>query len=175
MVAMSVFTIMALGTLAAMIQSRKMSDNNVAQAEAVVIAQGIIEQVQLAGYTNVASDPAIPLKFAAISSTNVSTMQTLALAWAPDAVTFSNIGAVDAANNVLGVVLDLNYMNGASVIRPARYMKMKVNLQRIPSAVNDNIEILLTYSWQPPTANGQANARYITREFRTIRSQTPSY
>ena len=178
MVAMSLFAIMALGTLGAMIQSRKMSEGNVAQATAAVIAQGIIEQVQLNGYNTVSANPTIPLKFTAVSSTNLSVIQAFDLPWAADSTTFTDIGAVDTTAPglpVLGVLLDQNYQVGLNVIRPARYMKMRVNLQRIANTNDDNVEIVLTYSWQPPTSNGQTGAPYLTRELRTIRSQTPSY
>ena len=76
---------------------------------------------------------------------------------------------------MLGILIDLDYKSGATVLRPARYMKMRVNLQRNVHTIDDNVEIILTYSWQPPTGNGAAAARYITREIRTIRSQAPSY
>ena len=53
MIAFALFTLMSLGSLTALIQTRKMSENNVAQETAAVIAQGIIEQVQLNPYDDI--------------------------------------------------------------------------------------------------------------------------
>ncbi len=176
MVAFSLFTIMAMGTIQALLQTRKMSENNVAQATAAVIAQGIIEQIQLDGYTDITTGPSLPLKFINTDSTNLAIVQQFALSWAPNTTTFTDIGAVDTTNSalpVIGVLLDLDYVNGINVIRRKNYMKMRVNLTRNVHTADDNVEIILTYSWQPRT--GAAFGGYLTREIRTIRSQAPSY
>lgn len=178
MMAFSLFAIMALGALVALVQTRKMSENNVAQATAAVIAQGIIEQLQLDSYTDVATGPSLPLKFINTDSTNLAIVQNFNLAWATDTTTFTDIGAVDTTDPslpVLGVLLDLDYMNGTNVVRRKAYMKMRVNLRRNVHTTDDNVELILTYSWQPPSGNGASDARYLTREIRTIRSTTPSY
>lgn len=179
MVAFSMFTIMALGALTALIQTRKMSENNVAQATAAVIAQGIIEQIHLSGYANIADDATLPLNFTGPSSGNLSEIQLFDLTWAANATTFTDIGtranSADPTSPILGVLIDLDYKNGSTVIRPRRYMKMQVNLQRNVHTADDNIEIILTYRWQPPSGNGATTTPYITRELRTIRSQAPSY
>ncbi len=179
LVAFTLFMIMAMGILAAMVQTRKISENNAAQAIAVSIAQGIIEQVQLIGYTNLTNDANLPLKFTGQTGANLAGLQQFSLPWAADATTFTDIGALtdptNPASAILGVMLDFDYRNGATVVRPARYMKMRVNLQRTLHTVDDNVEIILTYSWQLPTGNGSATGRYLTREIRTIRSQAPSF
>ena len=179
MVSFTLFTIMSLGAIAALGQTRIISENNVAHATANAIAQGIIEQVQLNGYTNITSDPSLPLKFTGASSANLASLQQFSLPWAADATTFTDIGSradpTDPNSPVLGVLVDVAYKNGANVIRPAHYMKMKVNLQRNPHLNDDNVEIILTYSWQPISANGTSSGAFFTREIRTIRSQAPSY
>lgn len=180
MVAFSMFTIMALGALTALIQTRKMSENNVAQATAAVIAQGIIEQIHLSGYANVAADATLPLNFAGPRPAGIlSEIQSFNLPWASDSTTFTDIGTrADSSNPsspILGVLLDLDYRSGGNVIRPRRYMPMQVNLQRDVHIADDNIAIILTYRWQPPSGNGAANTPYVTRELRTIRSLAPSY
>ena len=53
---------------------------------------------------------------------------------------------LDPASPILGVLLDIEYKVGTQVIRPARYMKMKVNITRNINAGNDNVEVVLTYS-----------------------------
>jgi len=179
MIATSLFTLMALGALATLLQTRRMSENNLAQATAAVIVQGIIEQVHLDGYTTITTDPNLVLTFTAPNSSNLSTIQQFSLPWATDATTFTEIGIrtdpADLTSPILGVLIDLDYRNGSTVIRPARYMKMRVNLQRNVHTTDDNVEIILTYSWQPPSGNGAASAPYLTREIRTIRSPAQSF
>jgi hypothetical protein len=183
LVALGLFSLMALGSLSALIQTRKMSEDNVAQATAAVIAQGIIEQVQLNPYEAVSdttSSPNLELKFTGANTNNLASIQQYDLPWAPNATTFTEIGArvnpADTSSPILGVLLDLDYKVGTTVIRPGRYMKMRVNIRRTANPNNDNVEIILTYSWQPPSRNnGVGTQTYLTRELRTIRSQAPSY
>lgn len=180
MVAFAVFTVMALGTLAGMVQVRKMSEANLAQATAEAIAQGIIEQVHLVGYTTISTtdttsadySATLPLKFVGVTIDNLASIQSFDLPWAADATTFTAIGEKDIGGNVLGILLDVDYRDGSSVMRPKRYMPMSVNLRRTPDAANDNTEIVLTFQWSPP---GRPSTFFITREIRTIRSQAPSY
>jgi hypothetical protein len=183
MVAFGVFSLMALGSLSALIQTRKMSEDNVAQATAAVIAQGIIEQVQLNAYSAIAdtaTSPNLELKFTGSNTNNLASIQQYDLPWATDTTTFTEIGArvdpEDTSSAILGVLLDLDYKDGTRIIRPRRYMKMRVNIRRTVHAGDDNVEIILTYQWQPPSRNNAAgNNVYLTRELRTIRSQAPSY
>lgn len=183
MIAFGIFAIMSLACITALLHTRRMSEDNVAQATAGVIAQGIIEQVQLNGYEAIAdttSSPNLELKFTGTNTNNLASIQQYDLPWAADATTFTSIGArvdpTDPTSAILGVLLDLEYRAGSTVVRPARYMKMQVNIRRIVHAGDDNVEIILSYRWQPPSRNtlGTENV-FFTREIRTIRSQAPSY
>jgi type II secretory pathway pseudopilin PulG len=183
MIAFGIFSIMSLGSITALLQTRKMSEDNVAQATASVIAQGIIEQVQLNGYDTISDtvgSPNLELKFTGADTHNLASIQQYNLPWAADATTFTEIGArvdpADTSSAILGVLLDLDYKVGSTVVRPARYMKMRVNMRRTVHSGDDNVEIILTYQWQPPSRNTRpGNNVYLTRELRTIRSQAPSY
>jgi hypothetical protein len=183
MAAFTLFSLMALASVSALIQTRKMSEDNVAQATAAVIAQGIIEQVQLNPYASISDtvgSPNLELKFTGSNINNLASIQQYNLPWATDSTTFTEIGArvdpEDPSSAILGVLLDLDYKAGTTVIRPGRYMKMRVNMQRTVHAGDDNVEIVLTYQWQPPSRNhGTSGGVYLTRELRTIRSQAPSY
>lgn len=183
MLAFAIFTITALACVSALLHTRRMSEDNVAQATASVIAQGIIEQVQLNSYSAVADTvdtPNLELKFTGMNTNNLASIQQYDLPWATDTTTFTAIGArvnpADATSAILGVLLDLEYKVGSTVIRPARYMKMRVNMRRTVHAGDDNVEIVLTYQWQPPSRNALPTDNvYLTREIRTIRSQAPSY
>ena len=174
------FALMVLGALGGMVQVRKMSDSNVFQVSAQAVAQGIIERLQVTGYASVATDAALPLELMGYdSSANLCSVQTFNLPWAPDATTFTDIGELinpaDQAAGVRGILLDADFRNGAAVIRPRKYMNMRVNLRRTLHANDDNVEILLTYSWQPPTGSQTSTAGFITREIRTVRSEANSY
>jgi Tfp pilus assembly protein PilV len=183
MIAFGLFSIMALGSLTALLQTRKMSEDNVAQATAAVIAQGIIEQVQLNGYdaiSDTVGSPNLELKFTGANTNNLASIQQYDLPWATDTTTFTAIGARvdpnDTSSAVLGVLLDLDYKVGTKVVRPGRYMKMRVNIRRTVHSGDDNVEIVLVYQWQPPSRNTRPTDNiYLTREIRTIRSQAPSY
>ncbi|HEY8994766.1 MAG TPA: prepilin-type N-terminal cleavage/methylation domain-containing protein [Lacunisphaera sp.] len=183
MVAFGLFSILALGSLNGLLQTRRMSEDNVAQATAAVIAQGIIEQVQLNPYdavSDTATSPNLELKFTGENTNNLASIQQYDLPWNTDTTTFTEIGArvdpADTSSAILGVLLDLDYKDGTKVIRPGRYMKMRVNIRRTVHSGDDNVEIILTYQWQPPSRNALAGDQvYLTREIRTIRSQAPSY
>jgi len=180
MVSTVLFTMMAVATLSAILQSRRMSEDNVAQATASVIAQGILEQVQLNPYDDIASAANLALKFTGVNNNNLASIQQQSLPWDPDSTTFRFIGALsdpaNPASAILGVLIDTAYMDGATVIRPARYMNMQINITRTLRANLDNVEVVLAYRWQPPSRNlpGQP-ATYVTREIRTIRSEAPSF
>lgn len=184
MIAFTLFSIMSLGAITALLQTRKMSEDNVAQATAGVIAQGIIEQVQLNPYgdiRDVAGTPNLELKFTGASTNNLASIQQYNLPWAPDTTTFTEIGArvdpSDPTSAIVGVLIDFEYKSedGLSVIRPARYMKMRVNVVRNVHDNDDNVEIILTYAWQPPSRVRTGGDFYVTREIRAIRSEAPSY
>jgi prepilin-type N-terminal cleavage/methylation domain-containing protein len=183
MVAVTLFTIMALGSLTALIQARKMSEDNVAQVTAAVIAQGIIEQVHLNPYiaiSDTVSSPNLQLKFTGADTNNLASIQQYELPWATDAITFTEIGArsdtSDLSSPILGVLIDLDYKVGTQVIRPGRYMKMRVNIRRTVNSSDHNVQIVLTYSWRPNSRNPlPTDEIYLTRELRTVRSEAPSY
>ena len=180
-ISMLLFTMMSLGAIAGMVQVRKMSESNVWQVSAEAVAQGIIERIHVTGYASVATDPALPLEFMGYdTSRNLCTVQTFNLTWAPDATTFTSIGELvdplDQTAGVRGVLVDAEFRStGGQLLRPRKYMNMRVNLRRTLHANDDNVEILLTYSWQPPNRRGNTNADFVTREIRTVRSEANSY
>ncbi len=186
MISFVVFIMLAMGTLSAVLQSRKISEDNVAQATAAVVAQGIIEQVQLNPYADITDPtatnyPNLYFKFNGTDFNNLVNIQQDNVPW--NLATFSDIGAhtipTDPTSPILGVLIDVQYMaaDGVTIIRPARYMKMQVIATRTIDSANNNVEVVLTYRWQPPSRNnpGIATPTWITRELRTIRSEASSY
>ena len=188
MVSFTIFTMIAMGTLAAVIQTRRMSEDNVAQSTATVVAEGILEQVQLPTWSSL-TDPTLTdltkpnylnlaLLFSSSSNNNLASINNISLPW--NSATPQPVGAfvipTDTTSTYLGVLMDVPYMNGATVIRPARYMKMQVTINRVVQTNNDFIQVVLTYSWQPPSRNlGSGTPVWLTRELRTVRSQASSY
>lgn len=190
MVSFIIFTMVAMGTLTAVVQSRKMSEDNVAQATATVIAQGILEQVQLATWDTL-TDPTLTdttqpnylnlaLRFAGTSTSNLASIQQFQLPWETDATIFDPIGAYNTINDptsgVKGILIDTEYLVASTVLRPPRFMKMQVNLARTIHTNEHNIEVVLTYRWQPPSRNlGTGTPTWLTRQLRTIKSEAESY
>src|ERR1700712_4835307 len=89
MIAFTLFAMMSLGSLSALLQTRKMSENNVAQETAAVIAQGIIEQVQLNPYDDIQNKDGthtdLDLKFTGVDTNNLASIQQHTVHWATDA------------------------------------------------------------------------------------------
>jgi len=172
MVAFTLFAIMASGVAATLVQMRKEAESNISQATAQVIAQGIVEQLQFVPYNALCNASSVDLKLIGVSSGNLADIQTFTVTWASDA-TYTAIGEV-SGGVTKGVVLDADYKSGSTTIRPKRYMKMNVNLQRSVDIVNGNASVILSYQWQLPDRNIGAPV-FITKEIRVIRSQAPSY
>ena len=202
MVAFFLFTLLAAAALTAVIQSRKMAEDNVAQAIARTVAQGIIEQVRLnLGLVKAITlrepvvDPApsvpcsplsIPMRFTKLSDDGTDfaaiTQRNIPMHVDTDANAndWFDVGALDPAvpSSVLGVLLDVEYRDAANaVIRPARYMKMQVNLKRLANdPVQNYVAVVLSYRWQPPARNATSGTTtWVTREIRTIIPYTDTF
>jgi type II secretory pathway pseudopilin PulG len=123
----------------------------------------------------------VELKFIGVGADNYATVQTFNLYWATDNTLYMEVGERsdpdDLTSAMLGVVLDMDYKVGATVLRPRRYMKMIVNLTRTMNANKTAVEIVLHYQWAIPerrTGAGQP-IYYSEREIRTIVSKIATY
>jgi hypothetical protein len=185
MIAILVFTMVSIGTGASILSARRMGENGICEATARTIAQGIVEQLQFLGYSVLTNKPAtgtappVPLKFVAVNG-DYASIQDFDLPWAEDADvnTWTDIGEVQGTGPtrvVKGVVLDFDQKTaiGGSTVRNRRYMAMKVNLQRTIDVINDKVEVVLTYQWQPIARQGPLAWR--TRELRLVKSKVLSY
>lgn len=180
MIAFAVFTILATCIASTLLQTRRMTESDIAQAEAQTVAQGILEQVQLIPYNTLeidASPPPVTLKFVNVTSENLVEMQDFDLSWVTDGSdTYTSIGAVQGGV-VKGVLLDVDYKNtSSSVVRNRRYMIMKVKLTKTVDAVAGDVGIVLNYQYVLPDRKSSSGTNvFLTQQLRTVRSQTASY
>jgi type II secretory pathway pseudopilin PulG len=178
MVALGIFMLLAGGALTAVVQSRKMAEDNVAQSIARTVAQGIIEQARSApGLTMDTNATSLPLRFAKVGTAgaNFAGIEQKTIPFAASATDFSSVGAPsipsDLSSPGLGVLLDVESRKPTGqVIRPARYMPMEVSLMRVDnSSLHRYVAVALRYRWQPPTRNHPGvPPTWMMREIRTI-------
>lgn len=123
----------------------------------------------------------VELKFLGIRSDNYASVQTFTLYWAADNTLYAEVGErsdpEDLTSPILGVVLDMDYKSGGTVLRPRRYMRMLINITRTMNANKTAVEIALRYRWAIPerlSSTGQP-IYYTEREIRTIVSKIATY
>ena len=122
----------------------------------------------------------VELKFIAVGTGNFAEVQTSNLYWANGPDAFVNVGArVDASDltsSVLGVVLDMDYRNASGqIVRPRRYMPMRVNITRTLNADSNAVHITLRYQWQQPDRRAGALVYFPVRELRTVVPKVSTY
>jgi len=209
MVGAFLFMLVSTGICTSILQQRAASENAMSQVIADSIAEGIVEQIRRAGFSNlsnyVAFDTVAPddcpaagtetavdavtsatyntyrsveLKFLGVGANNYATVQTFNLYWAANNALYVEVGERsdpgDLTSAMIGVVLDMDYKVGSTVIRPRRYMKMKVNLTRTMNTNKTAVEIVLRYQWAKPEKLGQI-AYTTIKEVRTIVSKVATY
>lgn len=168
MVAATLFTLVATGVTSCFIQAMKYSESNLAQGYAQQVAQSIIEQVisvppNLLFDTN---ETTIAITLPDLNDDNHTSMPQIALPWAADATTFTEIGP-DAE----GILTDAAYVAASNVIRPEKYLRMRINLQREIESSEHRVKIVLRYQWAAPDRLGATTPHYLSGEIRTIRSK----
>ena len=168
MVAATLFTVVATGVTSCFIQALKYSESNLAQGYANQVAQSILEQV-ISVPPNALFDSAessVTINLPDLNDANHTTMPQISLPWAADATTFTEIGP-DAD----GILTDAAYVADSNVIRPDRYLRMRVNLQREIESTEHRVKIVLRYQWAAPDRLGATAPKYLSGEIRTIRSK----
>ena len=175
-VAMFILAMMAFGTGAALLQSRKLAESNLAQAFAEVTAQSIIEQLVAQPYAVLADTarPNVVIKLPGLNSSNRTTMDNFNLPWAASDSAFTAIGAPDPAK---GILVDAAYIRSSNTIRAERFMPMRINLRREISASSTERRLLLTlrYEWAVPDRRGNSGVIYLSGVTRTVRSSASSF
>jgi hypothetical protein len=165
MVATLVFAMTASGVTACFIQAMKYSESNLAQSYAQQVAQSIIEQV-------ISVPPAllfdstqanIEITLPSLNASNRTSMPGVNIPWAANSTTFTEIGPSSQ-----GVLTDAAYLYATNVIRPERYLRMQVNLERTLEPVENRMKIVLRYKWARPERKGTPT--FLNGEIRTIRS-----
>lgn len=178
MVAFGLFAILATGIAATLITTRKAAESDIYQAEAQTVAQTIMEQVMLIPYNTLSiatSPPPVELRFMAATSTGNTEVQTFALAWAANDTTYTPVGEVQGGVTQ-GILLDVDYINSGQKLRQKRYMDFRVNLRKDVDNSSGKVAVILNYRWAVPDRRNSSGGRvYITKQIRTVRSETSSY
>lgn len=168
MVAVGLFALVAGGVISCLIQTLKFSESNLAQSYAQSIAQSIMEQVISNPPSLLCSgtETQVEITLPALNSSNYTTMPGLMLPWSTTATSFTDVGPTTQ-----GVLSDAAYIASAHIIRPERYLRMRVNLQRTVETNDNRVRIVLRYQWAIPDRTGAAGAPiYLSGEIRTVRS-----
>lgn len=169
MVAATLFTLVATGVVSCFIHVLKLSESNLAQSYAHQVAQSIMEQVISIppGRLTDEDETEIQITLPALNDDNYTTMPDLVIPWAANDTTYTEIGP--AAE---GVLADAAYVADSNIIRPEKYLRMRVNLQRTIESSEHRVKIVLRYQWVPPDRRGGSGdgANFLAGEIRTIRS-----
>jgi prepilin-type N-terminal cleavage/methylation domain-containing protein len=176
-ISMLILSMVATGVIAALTQSHKLAESNLAQAFAEVTAQSIVEQLVAQPYA-VLTDPAAThmlIKLPGLDASNRTTMDDFQLPWAANDTTFTAIGTPDTSK---GILVDAAYIRESNTIRPERYLPMRMNLRREISSSATERRVLLTlrYQWAVPDRRSSSGTPiYLSGELRTVRSSAASF
>ena len=167
-IAFGIFTVLAGGVVGSFIQARKYSESNLSQAYAHSMAQAILEEL-IRVPANVLSDTtvsAVTIKLARLTDQNYTAMDDFTLTWATDDTTFQEIGTTDA-----GILTDAAYIANSNTIRPERFMRMRLNLQRVSESNQNRVRIILRYQWEVPDRRApDGGPLFLSGGLRTVRS-----
>jgi type II secretory pathway pseudopilin PulG len=175
MIAVTMFAILMAGALVAVLQTRRMAENNIGMAVARTVAQGIIEQARLE--SPVIREPgasSLPIRFIGTDSMNFAAISQRQLPIETDPDVWTRVGALknpaDPSSEILGVLLDVQQKDAlGNVIRPAKYMEMEVNFRVTANeSVRRYAAVELRYRWKSPVRRTDGSDHgWITREVRT--------
>lgn len=174
-IAMVILALVATGVIAALVQSMKLSESNLAQSFAEVTAQSVIEQLVAQPYAVLTevSATGVMIKLPGLDASNRITMEDFEIPWATNDTTFTAIGTPDPAQ---GILVDAAYIRESNTIRPERYLPMRLNLRReiAASATERRVLLTLRYQWAVPDRRGTSPI-YLSGELRTVRSSAASF
>ncbi len=172
MIAFGLFTLVAGGVLACFIHSEKNARSNLARAYAEMTAQSLIEQiVRLPTSTLMnTTETEVEIILTTLTSTNRTTMDPFLIPWSTDSTTFTQLGGSG------GILLDAAYIESSNIIRPERYMRMRVNLERTINSGDGRVAVTLRYQWEiPDRRSSTGTGIYLSDEIRTVRSTVASF
>jgi prepilin-type N-terminal cleavage/methylation domain-containing protein len=192
MIAVAMFAILMAGALVAVLQTRRMAENNIGMAVARSVAQGIIEQARLDSAVIRQPDvdagkpgaDMLRLRFIGKDGRNFAAIsqRMLPIEMPDDPDSWTAVGALsDPANpdsEVRGVLLDVEQRDASNnLVRPPKYMQMQVNFRIIANEeVRRHLVVALRYRWEPPVRRVDgSDPGWITREMRTAIAYTSTF
>jgi len=187
MVALTLFAACAGGLGSAYLHMMKYTMRNSYEVLALSAAQSIIEQIQLLSYDDLEDSSVASFNVQLNgwnNATNNAIVQSVAIPWAGDTTTFTNVG-VNEGGPVLGVLVDVNQTNlaGTTVLKNRSYMPFRINLTRTvesPAATGTTlrrVRVRLQFQSAIPgrTLPNGTPVYSPTREMRILRSPAISY
>ncbi len=176
MVSMGILAVVAGGVMASMLYSQRLAQSNLAQSYAAITAQSIIEQLvrlpadTLTDETTTGAEILIPY----VTSSNNTSLERISVPWSTDDDVFTDIGP--AENPTQGILVDAAYIPAGNKIRPERYMRFRVNLERTVEAAEHRVSIVLRYQWEVPDRRADDGAPvYLSGILTTVRSTAVSF
>lgn len=173
---MGILVIAAGGVLSSMLYSQKLAQSNLSQSYAELTAQSIIEQVVRlpADILGDNSAPGVPVLIPFVTTGNNTVLERVTIPWATDEDDFVDFGS--ATNPSRGILVDAAYIPDGHVIRPERYMRMRVNLSRINEPAEHRITIVLRFQWEvPDRKNADGTPVFLGSQLTTVRSTAVSF
>lgn len=168
MVSFGIFAIVAGGVIASLLHTQRLAASNLSQTYAHATAQSIIEEI-IRLPPAILADPAeteVAIRVASLTSTNRTALDEFSLPWATTSTDFTAIGSTAE-----GVLMDAAYIESSNIIRPERYMLMRLNLQREIESADHRVRIVLRYQWAvPDRKSSDGSPLYLSGEIRTFRS-----
>lgn len=176
MISMGIMAIVAGGVMANMLYSQRLAESNLAQSYATITAQSIIEQVvRLPAETlknEAITGATILIPF--VTESNKTKMERISVPWSASDSEFTDIGP--DADPSQGILVDAAYIPAGQQIRPERYMRFRVNLQRTIEESEHRIGIVLRYQWVVPDRRGTGGAPvFLENTLTTFRSTAVSF
>ena len=168
MASMAIFAFSAGGIIAGLMHARRISEDNLAQTVAQAVGQGIIEQVVSVHPSRLSDtgETTVQIKLPELTDTNYTSMPFYTIPWATSDTAYTQIGTQN-----VGMLIDAAYISERNEIRPERYLRMEINLQREVRAADNRIHLVLRYRWAVPSKTLVSGAPvYRNGEIRTIRS-----
>jgi len=173
---MGILSIVAGGVMSSVLYSQKLAESNLAQSYASLTAQSVIEQiVRLPADTLTdAGATSVTVLIPFVTSSNKTSMSRIPIPWSTEEDEFTDVGPIDDPTE--GILVDAAYIPSGQIIRPERYMRFRVNLQRTVETSEHRVTIVLRYQWAAPEQRGSGGTPvFLSGILTTVRSTAVSF
>lgn len=168
--------IVAGGIMSSLLYSQRLSESNLSQSYAAITAQSIIEQIVRLPADTLKNESitGVTILIPFVTDFNKTEMERISVPWSASETEFTEIGPEEDPS--IGILLDAAYIAEGHQIRPDRYMRFRVNLQRTVEESEHRIGIVLRYQWAVPDQRGPGGAPvFLENTLTTFRSTAVSF